>query len=64
MNVGDLIKDNEYGDIGLIVRIDPKRVTSFSANCTEPYLIWCDGKLEWHEWTYIEEDCEVLSEAR
>ena len=64
MKVGDLIKDNEFGDIGLIVRVDPKPWDArFGANCAEPYLIWHKGKLEWHKWTYIEEDCEVLSEG-
>ena len=62
MKVGDLIKDNEFGDIGLIVLIDPKHAR-FGANCAEPYLIWHKGKLEWHKWTYIEKDCEVLSEG-
>tara|TARA_Y100000034_G_C6834039_1_gene376735 strand:- start:408 stop:602 length:195 start_codon:yes stop_codon:yes gene_type:complete len=64
VNVGDLIRDKELGDVGLIVEIDHLRQDRGWNLPPEPYCIWYDGKLEWHKKDYIEKDCEVVSEGR
>jgi hypothetical protein len=61
MNVGDLIRDKTFGDVGLIVEIDDIR-----AHCAlgaGPYCILYEGKLEWHRSDYIEYECEVIARS-
>jgi hypothetical protein len=58
MKVGDLIQDNEYGDIGLVLEINQARRQS-------PYrvlYVWFDGKktIQWFSKDYVEKGCEVL----
>ena len=58
MKVGDLIKEHEFPEIGLIVKVGDRRRKT-------PYLVWCpNGKFEWFEKKYIEEWCEVVSAGR
>ena len=50
MKVGDLIK-HEYGDIGLVMRIDDREIECF----------WCgDGNISW----CLVSSVEVLNESR
>ena len=57
MQVGDLIKEREFPEVGLIVQIKDKR-------CKTPYGVLCpDKKVEWFTKAYIEEKCEVVSAA-
>ena len=66
MDVGDLIRDPETGDIGILVEIDfepgyPRR--NFAGEL-EPYRILnVDGKTAWFGVNYIEKDCEVISKS-
>jgi hypothetical protein len=58
MKVGDLIKEKEYPEVGLLLKIKDKR------SC-EPYGILCpNGKVEWFTKAYLEEKCEVISASR
>ena len=64
MKVGDLLQDLEYGDIGLLIKIDKER----EANSLFPrtYLVMnCDyGNIIWLEEEYILKECEVINEDR
>ena len=54
MQIGDLVRYNEDGDIGIIIEIDPEM------HCE--YLIkWGDGCQGWHLWS---EFVEVIDESR
>ena len=54
MQVGDLIKESEFPDVGLIVEVKDRRL-----KC--PYGILCPhGKVEWFSKTYVEDLCEKL----
>ena len=57
MKIGDLIKENDYPELGLLVKIkDPYGV------CLTPYGVMCPGgKIQWFSKSYIEEKCEVIS---
>ena len=58
MKVGDLIKDKEYPDMGLIVAIKDD-------TCRTPYGILCpSGKIEWFTKAYVKESCEIVNESR
>ena len=58
MKIGDLIKEGEWGEVGLIINIKDRRLK-------EPYGVLCpNGKLLWFSKEYIEGECEVVSEAR
>ena len=55
MRVGDLIKETEWPEIGLIVKINLNRHS-------EPYAILCpDGKIQWFSTDFIENKCEVIN---
>ena len=57
MQVGDLIKEREYPEVGLLVKIKDRHYRT-------PYGILCpNGKIEWFTKAYIEEKCEVISAA-
>ena len=58
MQVGDLIKESEYPEVGLLVTIKDD-------TCRTPYGILCpNGKVEWFTKVYIEMQCEVFSASR
>ena len=58
MQVGDLIKEIEWPEIGLIVRINLKRRS-------ESYAILCpDGKIHWFSTDFVENTCEVINASR
>ena len=58
MRVGDLIKDNEYPEMGLLVTIKDD-------TCRTPYGILCpNGRVEWFTKAYVEEACEIVNESR
>ena len=58
MQVGDLIKEKGYPEVGLLLEIKDRR------HC-EPYGILCpSGKVEWFTKTYLEEKCEIVSANR
>jgi len=57
VQVGDLIKEREWPEMGLIVEIEDLRRD-------RPYAILCpNGKVEWFTEAYIER-CEVVSASR
>jgi len=60
VNVGDLIRDKTFGDVGLLIEIDHIRPTDLGAG---PYCILYEGKLEWHRGDYIEYECEVIARS-
>ena len=65
MQVGDLIRDKELGDVGLIVEIDHNHHISYGLRREPaPYLVKGARTLEWLTADYIENDCEVISESR
>ena len=56
MKVGDLIKEIEYPEVGLIVAVDFNQKHA-------PYRLLCpNGDLTWFSRQYVEEKCEVISE--
>jgi hypothetical protein len=56
MQVGDLIKEREWPDLGVIIEIKDLRLD-------RPYGVLCpDGGIEWFTQTYIKL-CEVVSES-
>jgi hypothetical protein len=58
MQVGDLVKEKEYPEVGLILKIKDE-------TCRTPYGIMCpSGKVEWFTKAYLEERCEVISANR
>jgi len=58
MQVGDLLKEIEYPEVGLLVKIKDD-------TCRTPYGILCpSGRIEWFTKVYIEEKCEVFSASR
>jgi len=58
MKVGDLVRDLEWGEIGLVVSIIDRRRS-------QPYNVLCiDGVTRWLSKKYIEKECEVVSESR
>ena len=63
MKVGDLIRDTETHDVGLIIDIDHEHEEYYRAH---PYRVTSldNGYTTWLEKNYIEFNCEVLSESR
>jgi hypothetical protein len=64
MKVGDILQDREYGDIGLVVKIDKEREKNhpFPRN---HLILNCEyGNLVWLEKDYLFEECEVINEER
>ena len=58
MKVGDLIKETEYPEVGLIVKIDNRRKQM-------PYHVLCpNGKIQAFSKHYVEEMCEVINEKK
>jgi len=58
VQVGDLIKEKEFPEVGLIVKIKDDMSKT-------PYGILCpSGKVEWFPQAYIDEKCEVISANR
>jgi hypothetical protein len=54
MKVGDLVRDLEWGEIGLVIEIIDRRKK-------EPYNVLCtDGVMRWLPKKYIEKECEVV----
>ena len=54
MKVGDLVRDLDWGEIGLVVEIIDRRKK-------EPYNVLCtDGVVRWLPKKYIEKECEVV----
>ena len=65
MKAGDLIRDLETGDIGILVEIDFASGRHNFVGKLEPYRILnVDGKTHWFGASYVEKDCEVVSESR
>ena len=63
MKVGDLVRDFEYPEIGLIVKIDDRAIRSSILN--KKYHVLCpSGKVQIFSKQYIEESCEVVNESR
>ena len=64
MKVGDLLQDVEYGDIGLLVKIDRWRERGKPHPRTH-LVLNCDyDNLHWLEEQYLLQECEVISESR
>jgi len=58
VQVGDLIKETEYPEVGLIVKIDDRRKRM-------PYHVLCpNGKIQVFSKHYVEEMCEVINEKK
>ena len=58
MKVGDLIKEVEYPEVGLIIEINLNQKHA-------PYCLLCpNGDITWFSRQYVEEKCEVISESR
>ena len=64
INIGDLIQDNEYGDVGLVLEINQ---AGLSARTLLPrtyrvLYVESDGKktIQWFSKDYVEKGCEVL----
>jgi len=64
MKVGDLLQDIEYGDVGLLVKIDKTREHNSPHPRTHLVLDCKYGQLHWLEEEYILQDCEVIDESR
>jgi len=60
VQVGDLIKEREFPEVGLIVEIKDD-------TCKTPYGIFCpnpNNKVQWFTKAYVEEKCEIISASR
>ena len=58
MKVGDLIKEKDLPEIGLIVKIHPdSRVEAYGILCP-------DGKVEFFSKHYVKNMCEVVNASR
>ena len=58
MKAGDLVRDIEWGEIGLVISITDRRRV-------RPYNVLCaDGVVRWLSKKYIEKECEVVDESR
>jgi len=58
MKVGDLIKEKEYPEVGLLLKIKDD-------TCKTPHgILRPNGKVEWFTQAYIDEKCEVINESR
>ena len=66
MKVGDLIKEHDYPELGLLVKIkDASHRSDDGGVCLTPYgVMGPDGRVTWFSKKYIEEKCEVVSESR
>ena len=61
LKVGDLISDNDHGEIGLIVEVGADRSDTWISY--RVLYIEYDGRrtIEWFSKDHVETDCEVLS---
>jgi len=57
VKVGDLVKEKDYPEVGLILEKNAK-LENFT------YRVFCNGITQWWPREYIENDCEVVSENR
>ena len=63
MKIGDLIKEREYPEVGLIV--GKMEDDAMFRTLTATYAVLTPiGTVEWFEKEYIENECEVVSESR
>ena len=63
MKIGDLIKEREYPEVGLIV--GEAEDDAMFRTLTATYAVLTPiGTVEWFEKEYIENECEVVSESR
>ena len=63
MKIGDLIKEHEYPEVGLIV--GKMEDDAMFRTLTATYAVLTPiGTVEWFEKEYIENECEVVSESR
>ena len=64
MDAGDLIRDPETGDIGILVEIDHAPERHNHVGELEPYRILnADGHSYWFSAEYIEKCCEIISKS-
>ena len=64
MQVGDLIRDKEAHDVGLLIEINHNRQEPFAyRDSVYPYRVVniATGSSQWLEKNYIEQGCEVIS---
>jgi len=63
VKIGDLIKEREYPEVGLIV--GKMEDDAMFRTLTATYAVLTPtGTVEWFEKEYIENECEVVSESR
>jgi len=61
MKVGDLIRDPETGDVGILIEIDHESGRHNFVGKPEPYRVLnTGGKAYWFGVKYIENHCEVV----
>ncbi len=62
MKIGDLIREREYPEVGLIV--GKMKDDAMFRTLTATYAVLTPvGSVEWFEKEYIEKECEVVSEG-
>ena len=64
MQVGNLIRDKETQDVGLLIEINHNRHDPFAyRDSVYPYRVVSieTGSSQWLEKNYIEQGCEVIS---
>tara|TARA_Y100000296_G_C4957242_1_gene149200 strand:- start:24 stop:215 length:192 start_codon:yes stop_codon:yes gene_type:complete len=62
MKIGDLVREREYPEVGLIV--DETKHHAMFRTMTPCYAVLTPtGSVEWFEKEYIETECEVVSEG-
>ena len=57
MKVGDLVKDKDYHEVGLILEIDDE-------SDVVTYRVIHGTHITWFAREYIENDCELVNECR
>lgn len=67
MKPGDLLRDKEYGDIGILIKIGhPDNDTIFDDHEKRTYnylVLDTRGKCTWLPLDYLEKDCEIIYES-
>ena len=67
MQVGNLIRDKETHDVGLLIEINHNRQerSGWVRAWVHPYRVVSidTGRSQWLEKNYIEQGCEVISEG-
>tara|TARA_Y100000296_G_scaffold52205_1_gene59801 strand:+ start:208 stop:402 length:195 start_codon:yes stop_codon:yes gene_type:complete len=64
MKVGDLIKERQYPEVGLIVDIKTFAYHATNSNTATYGVLDPNGNVVWFGPEYIENHCEVVSESR